>query len=219
MRIILLGPPGAGKGTQAEKISKKFKIPHISTGDILREAVRKGTSLGKKAERYLERGILVPDSVILGLVEERLSQGNCRKGYVFDGFPRNLAQAKGLNKILKKLGETIDRVLLVEVNPQVLTQRLTERRVCINCGALFNLSSNPPRAEGVCDRCGGRLYQREDDKETTVRKRLKIYEEETAPLIRFYQRKNLLSRVDGGGGVEEIFAQLKSYLSFLGLRQ
>lgn len=204
MRLVFLGPPGAGKGTQAQHLEEKYGARQIATGDILRRAVQEETALGKKAKAYLDKGELVPDEVVIGLVAERLRADDCRQGFVLDGFPRTIAQAEGLEKVLGQLDAALDSVLCLRVPNEAIVQRLTGRRTCRKCGALYHLTFSPPRQEGVCDRCGGALFQREDDREETIRSRLKVYDNQTAPLVDYYRKKGLLREIDGVGSVEEI---------------
>src|SRR5512139_97041 len=204
MRIVLLGAPGAGKGTQAKKLVEKFPIPHISTGDLLRAAVAAGTALGKEAKSFMDRGELVPDSVVLGMVEERLKQDDCKKGYILDGFPRNTAQAEALDKMLAALNMSLTGALIVDVPFEDLMKRLTGRRTCKACGQMYNIYSSPPKKEGVCDKCGGELFQRDDDKEATIKKRLDVYSAQTAPLFDYYSKKGILKSVDGTGSIDAI---------------
>lgn len=208
MNLILLGPPGAGKGTQAQMIVERYRIPQISTGDMLREAVKNGTSLGKQAKTYMEKGELVPDEVVIGIIDERLRAPDCSAGFILDGFPRTAPQAEALQAILDKIGKSVDHVINIEVDPEELVRRLTGRRTCKNCGAMFHIAFHPPAKEGACDRCGGNLYQREDDREETIRTRLKEYEKQTSPLIRYYDQKNLLRPVEGMGKQSQIFDQI-----------
>ncbi len=213
MNIILLGPPGAGKGTQAKMISEKYGIPQIATGDILREAVAKGTELGKKAKEYMDRGELVPDEIVIGIVKERLKQPDCENGFILDGFPRTLAQAEALDKMLEELGKKLDAVINIDVPEEEIVKRIVNRRTCKNCGAVYHLIFNPPKVEGKCDKCGGELYQRDDDKEETVRERLRVYRERTEPLIEYYKNKGLLYNVDGTKDIEGVFKQIDEILS------
>ena len=208
MNLILLGPPGAGKGTQAQMIAESDHIPQISTGDILRKAVKEGTPLGKKAKVFMDQGKLVPDEVVIGIIDERLREPDCNPGFILDGFPRTTSQAEALHPILSKMGKSIDHVINIEVDTEELVQRLTGRRTCKNCGAMFHILFHPPRLEGKCDRCEGPLYQREDDKEETIRTRLDEYQRQTAPLIKYYQLKNFLRSVRGVGGEKEIFERI-----------
>ncbi len=215
MRIVLLGAPGAGKGTQAKKLIEKYGIPQISTGDILRKAVADGTPLGKEAKSYMDKGELVPDSVVIGLVKERLQQDDCKKGFILDGFPRNTSQAETLDKVLDEMGMPLQVALSVDVDFDVLMKRLTGRRTCKSCGQMYNIYFSPPQKEGVCDKCGGELYQRDDDKEETIKKRLEVYESQTAPLIDYYGKKGILKKVNGVGNIEEIFANICAILDSL----
>lgn len=208
MRLVLLGAPGAGKGTQAKKLIEKYKIPQISTGDILRHAVADGTPLGKEAKSYMDRGELVPDKVVLGLVEERLKQNDCKAGYILDGFPRNTAQAETLDGMLGTLGMPLNAALSVDVPKEDLMKRLTGRRTCRSCGQMYNAYFSPPHKEGACDKCKGELYQRDDDKEETIRRRLDVYDSQTAPLIDYYSKKNILKTISGVGSIEEIFSKV-----------
>ncbi|MFN3406382.1 MAG: adenylate kinase [Caldimicrobium sp.] len=212
MNIVFLGPPGAGKGTQAKILIEKYGIPQISTGDMLREHRAKGTELGKKAQEYMDKGLLVPDEIILGMVKERLSQPDCEKGFILDGFPRTVAQAEALDKILAEMGRKLDFALALVVPDEVLVERLTGRRTCKSCGMMYHIKYKPPKVEGKCDVCGGELYQRPDDNEETVRNRLKVYHESTAPLIDYYRSKGILREIDGSKSIEEITAQLISIL-------
>lgn len=215
MRLVLLGAPGAGKGTQAKKLIEKYGIPQISTGDLLRAAVAAGTSLGKEAKSYMDKGELVPDRVVLGMVEERLRQDDCKKGYILDGFPRNTAQAEALDRMLASLGMSLGAALSVDVPFDDLMRRLTGRRTCKACGQMYNVYFNAPRKEGICDKCGGELFQRDDDKEETIKKRLEVYNSQTAPLIDYYRGKGILKSVNGTGSIDEIF---KDVCAALGLK-
>ncbi|GMT48380.1 MAG: adenylate kinase [bacterium] len=212
MRIVLLGAPGAGKGTQAKKLVEKYGIPQISTGDILRKAVADGTTLGKEAKSCMDKGELVPDSVVIGLVKERLTRDDCKKGFILDGFPRNTAQAEVLDKVLDETNIPLQVALCVDVDMDILMKRLTGRRTCRQCGQMYNIYFSSPQKEGVCDKCGGELYQRDDDKEETIRRRLEVYEAQTAPLIEYYKNKGILKTVEGTGGIDEIFASICSIL-------
>lgn len=212
MRLILLGPPGAGKGTQATRLVEKYEIPQISTGDILRAAVRQGTELGKSAKAYMDAGKLVPDAVVIGIIGERLREADCANGYILDGFPRTVAQADALKDTVAQLGQGIDHVLSVEVPNEELVQRLSGRRTCKGCGAMYHLKFSPPKAAGRCDKCGGELFQRDDDQEATIRARLKVYDEQTAPLISYYRKAGLLRPIDGKGGMEEILGRITAVL-------
>lgn len=212
MRLVLLGAPGAGKGTQAKKLIEKYHIPQISTGDILRKAVTDGTPLGKEAKSYMDKGELVPDKVVIGLIEERLKQPDCSKGFILDGFPRNTAQAEALDELLKKLGMPIDSALSVDVPKEDLMKRLTGRRTCKSCQQMYNIHFSSPKKEGMCDKCGGQLFQRDDDKEETIKKRLDVYDAQTAPLIAYYAKKGILRSVIGVGNIDDIFSKVCSAL-------
>ncbi len=208
MLLILLGPPGAGKGTQADRIVNEYALAYISTGGILREAVKSGTVLGRKARQYMDQGKLVPDDLIVEIVKERLSEPDCSEGALLDGFPRTVAQADFLDKVLTKNGEKVDRVLLIEVSDNELIERLTGRRVCSDCGANYHVKYKPPRVRNTCDQCGGDLIQRDDDKIETVQERLQVYKKQTEPLIEYYKKKELLSAVDGEQDMDSVFKQV-----------
>ena len=208
MRIILLGPPGAGKGTQAKLLIERLQVPQISTGDMLRAAVKDGTPLGKQAKAFMDRGALVPDDVIIGLVRERLQSLDCARGYILDGFPRTVAQAEALEKTLADLRLSLDHVLCLDVPSEDLVVRIAGRRTCRQCGAMSHVRFSPTARDGVCDVCGGETYQRDDDREETVRRRLTVYADQTAPLARFYEGRGLLRRVAGTGEIGEIFARM-----------
>jgi adenylate kinase len=203
-RVVLLGPPGAGKGTQAKLLQERFASCQISTGDILRRAVVDQTPLGKEASAYIDRGALVPDVVIVNLVAERLKDKDCEAGFILDGFPRTIPQAKSLDEILTKMGKGLNRVLSVRVPKDVIIQRLAGRRTCRSCGTLSHAVFSPPKKEGVCDRCGGELFQRDDDREETVAHRLNVYETQTAPLVDYYRRMGILQEIDGVGKIDDI---------------
>lgn len=206
MNIVLLGAPGAGKGTQAAKLVEEFATPHISTGDILRVAVKNQTELGKKAKGYMDAGDLVPDSLIIDLMDERLREPDCEKGFILDGFPRTTAQAVALDDMLVRLGRPLDAALLVDVDPEVIIKRLTERRCCKECGYIGTA------ADATCPKCGGEMYQRDDDNETTVRNRLDVYAKSTSPLIDYYKGKGLLKSVDGDRPVDTVYVDVKALL-------
>lgn len=206
MNIVLLGAPGAGKGTQAAKLVEEFATPHISTGDILRAAVKNQTELGKKAKGYMDAGDLVPDSLIIDLMDERLRESDCEKGFILDGFPRTTAQAVALDDMLARLERPLDAALLVDVDPEVIIKRLTERRCCKECGYIGTA------ADATCPKCGGEMYQRDDDNETTVRNRLDVYAKSTSPLIDYYKGKGLLKSVDGDRPVDTVYADVKAQL-------
>ncbi|MEK7823053.1 MAG: adenylate kinase [Nitrospirota bacterium] len=212
MRLVLLGAPGAGKGTQAKKLIEKHGIPQISTGDILRKAVADGTPLGKEAKSYMDKGDLVPDKVVIGLIEDRLKQPDCKKGFILDGFPRNTPQAETLDAMLKKLNMPLDSALSVDVPKDDLTKRLTGRRTCKGCQQMYNVYFSPPKKNGVCDKCGGELFHRDDDKEETIKRRLDVYDAQTAPLINYYKKSGILKSVIGVGGIDEIFKKVCSVL-------
>ena len=214
MRIVLLGGPGSGKGTQAKKLVDKLGIPQISTGDIFRAALKEGTPMGLKAKTYMDKGELVPDDVVIGVVEERLTKPDLDKGYMLDGFPRTLAQAEALDKIIVSQGKSIDHAILVDVPDEELVARLSGRRTCRNsdCGKMYHVMFNRPKRDGICDACGSELYQRDDDSEATIRERLTVYNNQTAPLIDYYDKKQLLRRVAGVGPIDEIFASIQKVL-------
>lgn len=212
MNIILLGPPGAGKGTQAKRLIDKYGIPQISTGDMLRAALKEGTPLGLEAKKYMDKGALVPDTVVIGLVKERIQQKDCGKGYMLDGFPRNVSQAEALDTMLTDLGQKIDDVICIEVPSDELVARLTGRRTCRNCGAGYHVMFDPPKKEAVCDKCTGELYQRDDDNETTVKSRLEVYANQTEPLIDYYDKQSKLRHINGVGDMEVIFGRITSVL-------
>jgi adenylate kinase len=202
VRVAFLGPPGAGKGTQARDLAQEWGVLHLATGDMLREAVAAGSPLGREAKGYMDKGALVPDDVIIRMMGERL--GAAGRGFILDGFPRTIAQAEALAKLLKDLGQTLDTVVYFDVSEPELLRRLTGRRVCRKCGHSYHLTSNPPKRAGVCDECGGELYQRDDDGEATVRNRLEVYQRQTAPLLDYYRQRNLLGTVSGEGPVSTI---------------
>ena len=208
MRLILLGPPGAGKGTQAKMLKEKFKIPQISTGDILRQAVKEDTELGARAKIVMDAGQLVPDDVVIDLIKERIRQADCKAGFILDGFPRNIRQAEKLSETLIEMDLKIDKVIDLKVNPEEVVNRLTGRSTCPECGAMFHHLSRPPKVIGVCDSCKGKLEQRPDDNRETIRERLKVYMESTAPLKEFYQKQGNLKMVEAKGSVEEIFSNV-----------
>lgn len=207
-QMVMLGPPGAGKGTQAVRIAERYSIPHISTGDIFRAAIKEGTEVGLKAKKYLDSGELVPDSVVTDIVAERLGKEDCSEGFLLDGFPRTLPQAEALDKILEESGCPLTAVVDLAVDREALITRLTARRTCSNCGENYNLISKPPQKEGICDKCGGELYQRDDDKRETIENRLSVYEKQTAPLIDYYERSGRLVSVSGEGSMDEVFERI-----------
>jgi adenylate kinase len=204
MKLILLGPPGAGKGTQSVVLAKTYSIPHISTGDILRESVKSGEPLGLKAKSYMDKGELVPDNVVVGIVIDRLKKNDTKNGYILDGFPRTVKQAEELDKALNSIHSAIDMVIYFETSAKTAIERLTGRRVCRKCGFNYHVKNIPPKKEGICDKCGGELFQRPDDTEATVLNRLKVYEAQTAPLIAYYTKSGSLSKVSGDMGVTEL---------------
>ncbi|MFZ5625723.1 MAG: adenylate kinase [Bacillota bacterium] len=208
MRLLIMGPPGAGKGTQAEVLVKKLEIPHISTGDMFRAAIKEGTEMGKKAREYMDAGQLVPDEVVVGMVKERLSKEDCAHGFLLDGFPRTIAQAEALEKTLQELDMQIDAVINIAVPREKLMERLTGRRICRACGASYHVVFNPPARPGICDKCGGELYQRDDDNEATVANRLDVYEAQTQPLIDFYQVRGLLRQIDGDQPIDKVLSDI-----------
>jgi len=208
MRLILLGPSGAGKGTQAEGIKKEFNIPHISTGDIFRENIKNNTELGKKAQEYMNKGLLVPDELVVDLVKDRLSKEDCKKGFLLDGFPRTIEQAKALDKVLDKINQKLDRAININVDEEILVERIVGRRICKDCKATYHVKFNPPKVEGTCDKCGGELYQRDDDKEETVEKRIKVYNEQTQPLIDYYDSKDLLLNINGEQEIQKVLEDI-----------
>ncbi|AJF07219.1 adenylate kinase [Geoalkalibacter subterraneus] len=212
MKLILLGPPGAGKGTQAQMLMEKFSIPQISTGDILRSAVKNATPMGVKAKEYMDAGALVPDDVVVGIVRERLQQADCANGFILDGFPRTVPQADALTDTLDELSLGLDAVISLEVDTDALVSRLTGRRTCPSCGKGYHVDFDPPSKGGVCDACGGNLVQRDDDREETIRKRLDVYREQTAPLVDYYRKGGLLVEVDGMAGIDEVGRQILSIL-------
>ncbi len=208
MNLILLGPPGAGKGTQATMLTERFGIPQISTGDILRGAVKEGTPMGIKAKGFMDAGALVPDEVVVGIVRERLQKPDCGAGFILDGFPRTVAQADALKENLRQLGKNLDAVISLEVDVEALVERLTGRRTCRKCGRGYHLKFDPPRQAGTCDACGGELYQRDDDREETIRKRLQVYQEQTSPLVEYYRREGLLRTVDGMREIQDVQGEI-----------
>lgn len=212
MKIIMLGGPGAGKGTQAKKIAEKYSIPHISTGDIFRANIKNGTELGRKAKEYMDQGLLVPDELTVDLVIDRVSQDDAKDGYVLDGFPRTIPQAEALDKALKGRGEKIDRAIDVEVPDQIIIDRMSGRRACVACGGTYHIKYNPTEKEGICDACGGVLVLRDDDKPETVKKRLDVYHEQTQPLIDYYTGQGLLAEVDGTQDVGDVFTAITKIL-------
>ncbi|HDL17663.1 MAG TPA: adenylate kinase [Bacteroidetes bacterium] len=212
MRIMLLGAPGVGKGTQAKKIQEKFPIPQISTGEILRAAVKNQTELGKQAKVIMEKGELVPDDLIVGLVRERLQEEDCKKGFILDGFPRTIPQAEALDVLLQELNMKLNAVIDIDVDYEKIIARLTNRRLCPSCGADYNLLNNPPNPDNTCKKCGETVIQRDDDKEGTIRNRLEVYEKQTRPLKDFYAEKGMLKVVNGDQGVDDVFGKIVKIL-------
>ena len=212
MKIIMLGAPGAGKGTQAKKIAAKYDIPHISTGDIFRANIKNGTELGNKAKTYMDQGLLVPDELVVDLVVDRVQQDDCKNGYVLDGFPRTIPQAEALDAALAKLGQKVDYAINVEVPDENIVNRMSGRRACVDCGATYHIVHIPTKVEGICDRCGSELILRDDDKPETVKKRLAVYHEQTQPLIDYYNDKKVLVEVDGTKDMNDVFTDIVKIL-------
>ena len=212
LNLVLLGPPGAGKGTQAKSIATEYNIPHISTGDIFRKNIAEETPLGKKAKEYIDQGLLVPDQLTIDIVKDRLSQDDCKKGFLLDGFPRTVFQAESLDKMLQEDDKKIDVALLIEVPREDILKRMTGRRVCVSCGASYHVLFNPTKVEGICDACGKEVIQRKDDKEDTVKERLNVYDSQTQPLISYYKECDKLSEVDGTQAIDKVFEDIKSLL-------
>lgn len=212
MKIIMLGAPGAGKGTQAKMIAEKYGLPHISTGDIFRANIKNGTELGKEAKEYMDKGLLVPDELTVRLLLDRVAQDDCKNGYVLDGFPRTIPQAEVLDEKLSELGEKVDYAVNVDVPDENIVNRMSGRRACLNCGATYHIVSIPPKKEGICDVCGSELVLRDDDKPETVQNRLKVYHDQTQPLINFYEKKGVLRSVDGTLPMEEVFTAITKIL-------
>lgn len=208
MKLILLGPPGAGKGTQAANIIETFNIPHISTGDIFRKNIKEGTELGKKAKEYMDRGELVPDTLVVAIVEDRLKAEDCKAGFLLDGFPRTVFQAQALDQVLEVMGSGLDYIVNVVVDPEILVERAVGRRICRDCGSTYHIKYNPPKVELVCDKCSGELYQRSDDNADTVTNRIRVYMDETSPLIEYYQSNGNLINVDGQQDIDKVFEDI-----------
>ena len=213
--LVLMGLPGAGKGTQAEMIVDKYGIPHISTGDMFRAAIKEGTELGKKAKQFMDEGQLVPDEVTIGIVRERLAKPDCQKGFLLDGFPRTVPQAEALDEILKDMKRNIDYVIHIDVDRDILMERLTGRRICRDCGATYHLVFNPPKQANVCDKCNGELYQRDDDNEETVANRLEVNINQQQPLLDYYEKKGVLKTIDGSRKIEEVFQEVDTLIGSL----
>lgn len=212
MKIIMLGAPGAGKGTQAKQIAGKYQIPHISTGDIFRANIKEGTELGKKAKTFMDQGLLVPDELVVELVADRIVKDDCKNGFVLDGFPRTIPQAEALDEALAKMGEKMDYAIDVDVPDENIVKRMGGRRACLNCGATYHIVSIPTKKEGICDHCGSEVVLRDDDKPETVQKRLTVYHEQTQPLIDYYSGKGILKSVDGTRPMEDVFADIVGIL-------
>ena len=210
MKIILLGGPGAGKGTQAKLLKEHYNVPHISTGDILRANIKNNTELGKEAKKYIDQGLLVPDELVVHLIENRIDEDDCKKGYILDGFPRTIPQAKALDKVLESINDKIDIVVNIEVSDASIVKRMSGRRSCLKCGASYHIEHNPPKTEGICDVCGNELILRDDDKPETVANRLGVYHEETKPLIEYYTNKNMLVTIDGLRPIEVVTREIIS---------
>lgn len=208
MRLILLGPPGAGKGTQAANIVDKYHVPHISTGDIFRKNIKEGTALGNEAKAYMDRGELVPDSLVIEIVADRLREEDCISGFLLDGFPRTVAQAEALDKVLEAMNCSLDHVVNIQVDPNLLVARAVGRRICRDCGATYHIEFNPSKESGVCDKCSGELYQRSDDNEETVTNRVRVYVEETSPLVNYYTEKAIILNLNGEKAIDEVFQDI-----------
>lgn len=212
MKIIMLGAPGAGKGTQAKKVAKKYNIPHISTGDIFRANIKEGTELGKRAKEYMDKGELVPDDITIGMLLDRIHKADCKDGFVLDGFPRTIPQAKSLSEALSKLNEKIDYAINIDVPDDSIITRMSGRRACLSCGSTYHIKYSAPKEENICDNCGSELVIRDDDKPETVKKRLDVYHKQTQPLIDYYDNENILANVDGTKDMEEVFLDIVAVL-------
>jgi len=208
LRLVLLGPPGAGKGTQAAQITKRYNIPHISTGDIFRDNIKRGTDLGKKAKEYMDSGLLVPDDIVVSIVKDRLTKDDCKDGFLLDGFPRTVNQAHALDEALNEMSLKLDNVINIDVAKEELIARAIGRRICKGCGATYHIEFNPPKENGKCDVCGEELYQRDDDTEETVARRIEVYMEQTKPLIDYYSKKGIIINVDGKQSIEGVFEDI-----------
>lgn len=213
MKIVLLGGPGVGKGTQAQKLSEKYNVPHIATGDILRQAIKDGTEMGLMAKSYMDKGLLVPDDVVVGIIEDRMAEPDAKTGFILDGFPRTVPQAQALDDLMAGMDILLDAVVYIKASVDIVVQRLSGRRTCRNCQAVYHIVHSPPEKEGICDRCGDRLYQRDDDKEETIRKRLQVYEEQTSPLLDYYRDSGKILEVPGDGAIEEVYTKICDSLS------
>lgn len=212
MRAILLGPPGAGKGTQAETIVNEFKVPHVSTGDMFRKNIKEETELGKQVKAYLDKGMLVPDQLTVEIVKDRILQADCSNGFLLDGFPRTIEQANALDKVLSETGQKLDYVINIQVDPKLLVERAVGRRICKDCGQTYHLTFNKPNKEGICDKCGGELYQRKDDTEETVANRINVYQEQTQPLIEYYTTKGIILDINGEQPIDKVGSDIISSL-------
>lgn len=215
MNVLLMGPPGAGKGTQADLIKDRYPIPHISTGDMFREAVSTGTELGKEAKKYMDSGKLVPDEVTIGIVQERLAQDDCKEGFLLDGFPRTVKQAEALDQVLAKLGKKVEAAINITVPEDILYERMSGRISCRDCKTVYHLKFNPPAKAGICDKCGGELIQRSDDQGDTVKRRLEVYAEQTNPLIEYYEKQGVLYDIDGNRDSQAVFADIAKVMESL----
>lgn len=215
MNVLLMGPPGAGKGTQADLIKDRYPIPHISTGDMFREAVSTGTELGKEAKKYMDSGKLVPDEVTIGIVQERLAQDDCKEGFLLDGFPRTVKQAEALDQVLAKLGKKVEAAINITVPEDILYERMSGRISCKDCKTVYHLKFNPPAKAGICDKCGGELIQRSDDQGDTVKRRLEVYAEQTNPLIEYYEKQGVLYDIDGNRDSQAVFADIAKVMESL----
>jgi len=212
MRAILLGPPGAGKGTQAETIVNEFKIPHVSTGDMFRKNIKEETELGKRVKEFLDKGALVPDELTIEIVKDRLLQDDCKNGFLLDGFPRTIEQANALDKVLGDMGQKLDYVVNIQVDSKLLVDRAVGRRICKDCGQTYHIIYNKPKKEGICDKCGGELYQRKDDTEETVANRINVYQEQTKPLIEYYTKKGIILNINGEQPIDKVGSDIISNL-------
>lgn len=212
MKLILLGPPGAGKGTQAESIKEKYNLIHISTGDIFRKNMKENTPLGKKAKEYVDKGQLVPDEITVAMVEDRLKEDDVAEGFLLDGFPRSVSQAEALDELMLEMATQIDKVINIQVDKSILVERAVGRRICRDCGATYHIKFNPPKVAGICDKCGGELYQRADDNEATVAKRIDVYETETMPLVEYYTQKGNIVTLNGDQAIDKVFSEIQAAL-------
>ncbi len=218
MRLVIMGPPGAGKGTQSALISSKYGIPHVSTGDMFREILKRSDDLANRIRKYVESGELVPDELVVEMVRDRICRPDCERGFILDGFPRTVAQAEALDRMLESAGKELNAVLYLRVSEEAVVRRLSRRRVCESCGAIYHLDYNPPKRPGVCDRCGGRLIQRDDDQEEVIRERLRVYHEQTEPLINYYGERGLLVEIDGCKEIHEVWEDVQKVLDPLASR-